>query len=126
MKVKILKIYKNRDEIKKIVNKIKNYSFNDLGKHEHFKFSLMEKATDFNLLQKTFPKFDRIKTIQLRKNKKGQKHHSLNYEISDGTYVIISLALDKNPPMIINGFHSKTNYKKFEKKLKKYYGKKFI
>jgi len=126
MNVKIISIFKKEEEIKRIVEKIKNYSFENLKKHYHFDFSIMEKATDLQLLQNTFSKFELIKSIELRENEKGQQHYSLNYELFDGTFVIIVLVLNKNPPMIINGYHKNTNYKRFEKSLKKYYGDKFI
>lgn len=126
MNIKILKIYKSKEEIDRIVDKIRDYSFKDLEKHFHFEFSIMEKATEIELLEKTFQRFDLIKSIELRENKKGQKHYSFNYELPDGTFVVIALVLHKNPPMIINGYHRNTNYKKFEKSLRKYYGRKFV
>ncbi len=86
----------------------------------------MEKATDLQLLQDIFPKFELIKSIELRENKRGKQHHSFNYELSDGTFIIIALILSKELPIIINGYHSRTNYKRFEKSLRKYYGDKFI
>lgn len=126
MNIKILKIYKSKEEIDRIVDKIRDYSFKDLEKHFHFEFSIMEKATEIELLEKTFQRFDLIKSIELRENKKGQKHYSFNYELPDRTFVVIALVLHKNPPMIINGYHRNTNYKKFEKSLRKYYGRKFV
>lgn len=126
MKTKIISIFKKEEEITKIVNKIKIYSFNDFTKHEHFEFSVMEKATDEKILKEIFPKFELIKTIQLRENEKGEKHYSFNYEMSDGTFVVIVLALNKEPPMIINGYHVNRNYKQFERSLRKGYGNKFI
>lgn len=124
--MKIIKIYKTQKEINKIINKIKDYSFNDFNEHPHFEFSVMEKATDKDFLKEVFPKFRKIKTIELRENKKGQQHYSFNYELEDGTFVVISLVLNKIPPMIINGYHAKTNYKSFEKSLRKNYKDKFI
>ncbi|MEK7548976.1 MAG: hypothetical protein AAB496_00580 [Patescibacteria group bacterium] len=126
MKTKIIKIYKTQDEINKLTNKIKNYTFSDFNKHQHFEFSLVEKATDLDFLSKIFPKFEDIKSVELRENEKSEKHYSFNYELQDGTFVIISLALDKIPPLIVNGFHAKRNYKEFEKSLKKNYRDKFI
>lgn len=63
MNVKILKIYKTKEEIKKIVNQIKNYSFEDLNQHSHFEFSVIEKSTDIELLQNSFKRFELIKSI---------------------------------------------------------------
>ena len=126
MSIKIIQIYTKEEEIKGIINKIKKYSFSEFIKHKHFDFSVMEKLTDLNLLETTFPKFELIKSIELRENELGQRHYSFNYELEDGTFVVIALVLDKNPPIIINGLHNKTNYKRFEKSLKKYYKDKFI
>ena len=126
MKTKIISIYKKEEEIKKIINKIKDYSFDDFSRHWHFEFSIMEKATDEKILRGTFPKFELIKTIQLRENEKNERHYSFNYELDDGTFVVISLALDKEPPMIVNGYHTSRNYKQFERSLRKSYGNKFI
>jgi len=126
MKTKILAIYKNESEIKKIVDKIRDYSFDNFIRHSHFEFSLMEKATDEDLLRETFPKFELIKTIELRENERGEKHYGINYELSDGTFVVLVLALGKIPLMILNGYHKNMNYKRFEKSLRKYYQDKFI
>ncbi len=94
---KIISIFKNKEDINKIINIIKNYSFENLTKHPHFEFSVMEKATNENLLRKTFSRFDLIKTIELRENNKKQRHYSLNYEIEDNTFITISLALNQTP-----------------------------
>lgn len=126
MKIRIIEVYQKEEEINKIINLVKNYSFDELQKHPHFEFSLMEKATDERLLKDTFTKFELIKTIELRENERDERHYSFNYELPDGTFIIIALALNKNPPMIINGYHKNINYKQFEKSLRKNYGKKFI
>jgi|TARA_Y100000310_G_C20456860_1_gene703464 hypothetical protein len=126
MRVRIIAIYKKEEEIKKIIDKIKNYSFKDFSRTYHFDFSILKKSTDENLLEETFPRFELIKTVELRENNKGQRHYSFNYELTDKTLVIISLALDKIPPLIINGMHKKVNYKRFEKSLRKNYSNKFV
>lgn len=126
MKIKILAIYKKDEEIQKILDRIKNYSFDDFVKHTHFEFSVLEKATDENLLRETFSKFELIKSVELRENKRGEKYYGFNYEIEGGTFVVIVLALDKTPPVILNGYHKNRNYKRFEKSLRKKYGKRFI
>jgi len=125
MNIRIIKIYHKKEEIVEIVKKISNISFDDLKKHSHFEFSVMEKSTNIQLLQKTFDKFELIKSIELRENKKGQRYYSFNYELLNGTFVVIVLVLDKKPIMIINGYHKNTNYKRFEKSLRKYYKDKF-
>jgi len=126
MKTKIIAVYKKEDEIAKIINKIKNYSFDEFQKHRHYEFSILEKATDEKMLKETFSKFNLIKTIELIENERGEKHFSFNYELPDGTFLVIALALDKEPPIIINGYHSHKNYKQFEKSLRKNYADKFF
>jgi hypothetical protein len=126
MKTQIISIFKKEEEIKRIVDKLRDYSFNDFKKHKYFEMSLIEKATDFNLLEETFPKFELIKTIELRENEFKQRYYGFNYELPDGTFVVIVLALNKNPPIIVNGYYAKRNYKEFEKSLKKNYRERFI
>ncbi len=126
MKTRIISIFKKEEEIIKIVNKIRNYSFDDFKRHEHFEFSILEKATDEKIVKETFPKFELIKTIELRENEKGEKYYGFNYELSDETFVVIALDLNEEPPMIINGYHANRNYKQFEKSLRKNYGERFI
>ena len=126
MKSNIISIFKKEEEIKKIVDKLKPYSFDELDKHFHFEFSIMEKLTDMDKLKEVFSKFDLIRSIEFRENEKKQRYYSLNYELDDGTFVVISIVLGREKPMIINGFHAKRNYKEFEKSLRKYYPKKFI
>jgi len=126
MQIKTIAVYKKEEEIKKITNKLREYKFRDFKKTGHFEFSILEKATDEKLLIETFPKFNLIKTIELRENPNGQQYYGFNYELKDKTFVVIVLALDKIPPWIINGYHKNRDYKKFEKQLRKNYAKRFI
>lgn len=126
MKSKIIAVFKKENEIQKIIEKLKDYSFDEIDKHSHFEFSIMEKLTDIDKLKEIFSKFNLIKSIELRENEKKQKYYSLNYGLEDGTFIVISIVLDREKPLIINGFHVKRNYKEFEKSLRKYYSKKFI
>jgi len=86
----------------------------------------MEKLTDLNEIENIYPQFKLIKSIELRENQKGERYYSLNYELEDETFIIISIVLDRPKPLLINAFHVKTNYKRFEKSLRKNYSKKFI
>jgi len=126
MQTKIISILTKEDEIKKITNLLSNYSFDKLQKHPHFEFSIMEKMTDLKKLSEIFPEFGLIKSIEIRENEKGQRYYSLNYELKDETFVVISIIFDKTPPMIINGFHVNRNYKQFEKSLRRNYKDKLI
>lgn len=125
MRSKIISILTKKEDINKIIDKVKDYSFDDLDKHSHFEFSVMEKMTDLKKLKEVFPKFELIKSIELRENKKAQRYYSLNYELVDETFVVIVMVLDKKKPLIINGFYVRTKYKNFEESLRKNYPDKF-
>lgn len=126
MKSEIIAVFKKEEEIKKIIDKLKIFPFDEIKKHPHFEFSVMEKLTDMNKIRETFPKFNLVKSIELRENEKKQRYYSLNYELEDGTFVVIVTIFDREKPVIINGFHAKKNYKRFEKSLRKNYAKRFI
>ena len=125
MESEIIAVYKKEEDIRQITNKIKEHSFDKIDKHPHFEFSIMEKLSDISKIKETFCKFELVKTIELRRNKLNQEHYSLNYELEDGTFVVISLFFKKDNPVILNGFHAQTNYKRFEKSLSKNYASKF-
>jgi len=124
METKIISIYTKKEDIKKITTNFKEKSFDSLKKHPHLEFSIMEKATDIELIKQTYSKFDTIKHIELRENAKGQKYYSINYELEDKTYIVIGISNDFN--LVINAFHGKTNYKRFIKRLRKNYKNRFI
>lgn len=126
MKTEIISIFKKEEEIKKIVDKVRSYSFEELDKHFHFEFSLIEKLTDSELISETFGKFDLIGPIELRENEKKQRYYSFNYVLDDGTYLVISIVLDRVKPFVINAFYAKRNYEGFEKSLRKNYGDRFV
>ncbi len=126
MKSHIITVFKKEEEIQKITEKLKKYSFDELDKHPHFEFSIMEKVTNIEEIKETYPKFELVKSIELRENEKRQKYYSLNYELYDGTFIVISLVLEIEKPLIINAFHVNRNYKEFEKSLRKNYSRKFI
>ncbi len=121
----IIAIFKKEEDIKQITNKLKEHSFENIKKHPHFEFSIMEKLTDTFKIKETFSKFELVKTIEFRRNQLNQEHYSLNYALEDGTFVVISIFFEKGAPVILNGFHAQTNYKRFEKSLSKNYASKF-
>ena len=126
MKTKIISIFKKEEEIRKIVENIKGYSFDELYKHSHLDFSIMEKLTDMEMIRKTFPRFELIRSVELRENEKKESHYSFNYELEDGTYIVISMVLDNDNPFVINAFHVQRNYQRFEQSLRKNYYYKFV
>jgi len=84
------------------------------------------KATNEEMIKENFSKFELIKSIELRKNERKEKYYSFNYELNDGTFIVIVLSLNFEPPMIINAYHVRRNYKQFETSLRKNYKRKFI
>ncbi len=126
MRTEIISVFTKREDIERIVDRIRIFKFEELGRHRHFEFSVDEKLVDMEEIKETFSSFELIKSIEIRENEKKQKHYSLNYELKDGTFVVISLSFNLERPMIINAFHVKRNYKNFEKSLRKNYSKKFI
>ena len=127
MAVEIIEIYSKKEDIEKITSLLEKYSFQDLEKHCHFEFSVMEKLTDIELISRIFKRFELIKTIELRENDKKERYYSLNYEIEDGTFVSLAIVLRQNKkPLLINAIHASKNYRHFEKSLRKNYGDKFL
>jgi len=76
-----------------IIDKIRNYSFDNFIRHSHFEFSIIEKATDEDLLRETFPRFELIRTIELRENERGEKHYGYGKPLSQETKDKLSIAL---------------------------------
>lgn len=126
MKTTLKKIYFKREEIDKIISQLQKYSFNQLKRHKHFEFSIMEKITDLELIKTTFESFSIIKSIELRENDKCQEYFGINYELPDKTFVVIAISFNTEPPTIINAFHAKKSYKNFERSLRKNYSNKFV
>lgn len=126
MPAEIISVFTKREDIQNFADKIKDYKFEELNKHRHFEFSIDEKLVNIEKIKETFYKFELIKSIELRENERKQRHYSFNYELNDGTFVVISLVLNLEKPTIINAFHVQRNYKNFEKSLRRNYGGKFV
>lgn len=48
----VIEVYEKQEDISKIIEKIKSFSFSELKKAEHFYYSIDEKGTDVFLLEK--------------------------------------------------------------------------
>lgn len=115
-------IYRKKEDIGRIIDKIRNFSFRDLKKTRHYEMSILQKNTDEKELEKYFPKFEIIKMILYRKRKSGYDNYDFHYEKEDGTYIIFSIHTDKDAPELVNGVIVERNFKKFmEYVLKKYH-----
>ncbi len=89
MQDEIIGVYEKEEEILKVTEKLKQFSFDDLIKTQHFEYSIVEKSTDISLLKNKFHEFDRIKLINERKHKTNNKiSYDFYYELEDGSYIL--------------------------------------
>ncbi|MBS3098919.1 hypothetical protein J4462_01770 [Candidatus Pacearchaeota archaeon] len=127
MQDEIIAVYEKRNEIEKIVEKLKQLSFEDLQKTLHLEYSLAEKATDLNLLKQKFTEFNRIKLINKRKHKKaGKFSYDFYYELDDGSYILYAITLEESKPKLLNAFHVQRNFRKFRQILMRAYKNVFL
>ncbi|MBU0906637.1 MAG: hypothetical protein KKD18_02885 [Nanoarchaeota archaeon] len=122
----IEEIYTKEEDIKKITEKLKRFSFDKLKKRKYYEVSVLEKNTNEKELADYFPKFDKIKMIFHRKRPSGYDNYDLHYEKRDGTYLVYAINLDKYPPELINAFAAEKNFKNFSKIIAKKYWQKMI
>ena len=116
MQDEIIAVYKKEEEIKKITNRLKTHSFEDLIKTKHFYYSIDEKGANLNFLNEKFKEFERIKIIIKRKHKNSNKTtYDFYYELNDRTYLLYAIALDEPKYLLINAFHVDRNFKRFKK-----------
>jgi len=112
---KIKEVYNKEEDISKIIELLKPFSFNNLKKTSHFYHSLDEKATDISILKENFKDFERIRLINKREHRNGEISYDLYYEMDLG-YLVYCIKLDK-VPVLLNGFHVKRDLKKFREHL---------
>ena len=116
MQDEVIAVYEKENEIKKIAEKLTKYSLADLIKTEHFEYSILEKGTDINLLKDKFNEFEKIKIVVKREHKTSSKiTYDFYYELDNETYLLYTIALDKQKPALINAFHVDRNFKRFKK-----------
>src|SRR3989344_8910424 len=85
------KIYLNKEEIINIINQIKQFSFDDYLKPNHYELSLLTKGTDELQLKKIYPQFELIKLITLRKRKSGYNNYDIYYELKPKNFALFSI-----------------------------------
>jgi len=122
----IEKVYTGREEIEKIVERIKSLKFHDLKKTHYYKFSLLEKNTDEKELGEYFQRFDKIKLIFHRIRQNRFNNYDFHYEKEDGTYIVYAINIDKIPPELINAFVADKNFNNFMKAVKRRYWKEMV
>ena len=108
----IIETYFDKEDINKIIEKLKSIKYQDLHKPDYFEWSLMNKRTEEEKILEIYPKFERIGLINKRKLKYGDIGYDLHYELDNGTFIVIAICIEKK--LIINAFHSKKNFKNFK------------
>ena len=116
-------VYVKKEEIEKIIRPLRQIKFNELKRHPHYEYSLMQKNTDENLIKETYYKFERIGLAKKRVHSGEKTGYDLHYELDDGSFVVIVVSFQTSPPTIVNGFHAKKDFKRFKKNLLRHYGK---
>ena len=114
-------IIDKKEEVNKLIERLKLFSFDALIKNQHYEYSLLEKNTDEKMIRETYNKFDLINLIKKRIRPNGKVSYDLFYELKDNTFVVITISFQTSPPTIINAFHAKRDFKKFRKSLSRNY-----
>lgn len=122
----IIAVITKKEEIQKIVDKFRKYSFLDLKKKEHYYYSLYQKNTDEQQLIDIFVEFGRIDMIMKRERKGGVYNYDIFYKMDDGTYVLYAINFDTAPPSVINAYPVERNFEQFKKYTIKRYWRQMI
>ena len=119
-------VYTKKEEIQKIVDKFKEYSFDKLKKRSHYYYSLYQKDTNEQELIYFYQNFNKIEMITFRKRKNGTNNYDVFYKKDDGTYIIYAISLDTIPPTLINAYPVSRNFEEFKKYIIKKYWKEMV
>ncbi len=101
------------EDIERIIEIVRNYSFNELKKTLHYEESILSKDTNEELLRETYPLFHKLKLIGLRKKLNSNENYDLYYELDDGTAVVFAIDIRTKPPTLINAFRFSRNLRRF-------------
>ena len=93
---------------------------------KHYHISVAEKNTDEKLLKEYFTKTEKIKMIFYRKRENNYNNYDFYYLKEDGTYILYSINLEKEPPELINAYPVERNFDKFKKAIIKRYAKQLV
>ncbi len=115
----ITKTYSEKEDIKRITEKLRGVKFEDLNKSGYYEMSLLKKGTDEKEVKEVYPKFEKINLINERRLRYGDLSYDLHYELEDGTFFIIAICTEKK--LLINAFHARKDFKSFRKSLLKSY-----
>jgi len=122
----IIVVIIEKEDINKIVSRLKRYSFFDLKKREHYYYSIYQKNTDEQRLADAFLEFNRIEMIMKRKRKSGKGSYDIFYKMDDGSYVLYAIDLGAVPLIVINAYPVERNFEQFKKYILKKYWREMI
>jgi hypothetical protein len=123
----IIKIYTKKEEIDKIIEKLKKHSFEDYIRTNHYELSLLTKGTNEEELKRIYPRFELIKLIMLRKHKSDYENYDIHYELERGNYALFAIHFEESrKPKIDNAFIANKIFKNFLNAVVKKYGIKMI
>lgn len=121
----IIFVYIKKEEIEKIISRLKRYSFNQLIKRGHYYDSLYEKNTNEEFIKDTYIKFKNIELIFYRKRKDGRFNYDLFYRNDDDTYTVFCIIID-DPPVLINAFPVDRKFDNYLEHIKHKYPDKIV
>lgn len=129
MEEKINKVIKDRKDIRKISSLIRKVPFRDLKKTAHYQYSLIEKGTSENDLEKVYSQIEKIELILERERKingKIFKNYDFHYNLSKNKRAVICISFHESKAILINGFFANTNFNQFKKSILKKFRKKWF
>lgn len=122
----VIAVYEKEEDISSLRNRLKQFSFDDLIKHPHFYYSLDEKIIDLQFIKEKYKEFDKIKLITRRKHIKSQKiSYDFYYQLDNNYYIIYSIDLNIEKPVLINDYYVERNFKRYKDWLIKDYRKNY-
>ncbi len=115
MQDEVVEVYEKEEDISPLRDRLKRFSFDDLVKHPHFYYSLDEKATDLNLIKDKFRYFDKIELVTRRKHgKSGKVNYDFYYHLENNYYIIYSIDLYAEIPILINAYYVERDFRKYK------------
>ncbi len=124
---RIEKICVKKEDIDAIVDKLKEYSFEDYIKPLHYELSLLSKGTNEQDLKEIYYKFELIKLVMIRKHKNNYENYDIHYELEKGDYALFAIHFEEGKrPKMDNAFIANKIFKNFLKVIIKRYGKNML
>src|SRR3989344_1541549 len=114
MQDEVIGIYESEAEINNILKFLREYSFDDLIKTDHFLYSLDEKGTNIKLLEERFKDFEKVKLVVKREHKtNGKTSYDFYYKLSEQLYLMYAINFEGEKPVLINAFQVDRSFERF-------------